>query len=157
MKNTLAFNGLSHQSPPQPPTWVQEMWGGGGGEWGAPCGCHMSQNLHFNTQSWDFTKIIILSLSLDSERAGSRTLEKFSRRDRDRDCAKFERSRRFRDSNMNPKKKSRRYRCLALNTGEKLSEFFSFKWLESEFLLCFQSLLFCCRPVPPYQCQLTLA
>ena len=46
-----------------------------------------------------------------SERAGSRTLEKFSRRDQDRDCAKFESSRRFRGSNMNPKKKSRRYRA----------------------------------------------
>ena len=46
-----------------------------------------------------------------SERAGSRTLEKFSRRDRDRDCAKFESSRRFRGSNMNPKKKSRRCRA----------------------------------------------
>jgi len=31
--------------------------------------------------------------------------EKFSRQDRDRDCAKFESYRRFRDSNMNPKKK----------------------------------------------------
>ncbi len=46
-----------------------------------------------------------------SERAGSGTLEKFSRRDRDPDCAKFESSCRFRGSNMNPKKKSRRYRA----------------------------------------------
>ncbi len=43
-------------------------------------------------------------IGLDSERAGSRTLEKSSRRDRDRDCAKFEHSRQFRGSNMNPKK-----------------------------------------------------
>ncbi len=49
--------------------------------------------------------------SLDSERARSRTLEKFSRRDRDLDCVKFESSRRFRGSNMNPKKKSRRCRA----------------------------------------------
>ncbi len=46
-----------------------------------------------------------------SERARSRTLEKFSRRDRDRDCAKFESSRRFRGSNMNPKKKLRHCRA----------------------------------------------
>ncbi len=38
-------------------------------------------------------------------------LEKFSRLDRDRDCAKFESSCRFRGSNMNPKKKSRRCRA----------------------------------------------
>jgi hypothetical protein len=31
-------------------------------------------------------------IGLDSERAGSRTLEKSSQRDRDRDCAKFESS-----------------------------------------------------------------
>jgi hypothetical protein len=47
-------------------------------------------------------------IGLDSERAGSRTLEKSLRRDRDRVCAKFESSRRFRGSNMNPKKKSHR-------------------------------------------------
>ncbi len=46
-----------------------------------------------------------------SEQAGSRTLEKFLRRDRDRDYTKFESSRRFRGSNMNPKKKSRRCRA----------------------------------------------
>ena len=50
-------------------------------------------------------------IGLDSERAGSRTLEISSRRDRHRDCAKFESSRRFRGLNMNPKKKS--YRCRA--------------------------------------------
>jgi hypothetical protein len=90
-------------------TRVQEMWGGGG-KWGAPYGCHMSQNLHWNTQFLRFKKNHYI-ISRDSKRAGSRTLEKFSRRDRDRDCAKFESSRRFRGSNMNPKKKSRRYRA----------------------------------------------
>ncbi len=46
-------------------------------------------------------------IGLDSERAGSPTLEKSSRRDRDRV--------RFRGSNMNPKKKSRRCRGLGLD------------------------------------------
>ena len=55
----------------------------------------------------------------DSDRAGSQTLEKSSRRDRDRVCAKFESSRRFRGSNMNPKKKSRR--CLGLDSGLDLA------------------------------------
>jgi hypothetical protein len=71
----------------------------------------MSQNLHWNTQFLRFYKNHYIIAVLDSERAGSRMLEKFSRRDRDRDCAKFESSRRFRGSNMNPKKKSRRYRA----------------------------------------------
>ncbi len=44
-------------------------------------------------------------IGLDSDRAGWRTLEKSSRRDRDRVCAKFKSSRRFRGSNMKPKKK----------------------------------------------------
>jgi hypothetical protein len=44
-------------------------------------------------------------IGLDSDRAGSQTLEKSSRRDRDRVCAKFESSRRFRGSNMMAKKK----------------------------------------------------
>ncbi len=55
-------------------------------------------------------------IGLDSERAGLRTLEKSSRRDRDQVCAKFESSRRFRGSNMNPKKKSRRCRGLGLDS-----------------------------------------
>jgi hypothetical protein len=46
-------------------------------------------------------------IGLESDRAGLRTLEKSSQRDRDRVCAKFESSRRFRGSNMNPKKKPR--------------------------------------------------
>jgi hypothetical protein len=71
----------------------------------------MSQNLHWNTQFLSFYKNHYIIAGLDSERAGSRALEKFSWRDRDRDCAKFESSRRFRGSNMNPKKKSRRYRA----------------------------------------------
>ena len=49
-------------------------------------------------------------LASTANEAGSRTLEKSSRRDRDRDCAKFESSRRFRGSNMKPKKKSRHCR-----------------------------------------------
>ncbi len=91
---------------------------GGGWGWGVGRPFHPHKTHHMEARcpkistwthnSWDFIKIIILSL--DSERAGSRTLENFSRRDRDWDCAKFERSRRFRDSNMNPKKKSHRYR-----------------------------------------------
>jgi ABC-type maltose transport system permease subunit len=79
----------------------------------------MSQNLHWNTQFLSFYKnhyiIAVLSIIIDiidSERAGSQNLEKFSRRDRD--CAKLESSRRFRGSNMNPKKKSRRYRASVL-------------------------------------------
>jgi hypothetical protein len=60
-------------------------------------------------------------IGLDSKRAGSRTLEKSSRLDRDRDCAKFENSRRFRGSNMNPKKKSRRCRGLGLDSGLDLA------------------------------------
>ena len=95
-------------------TRVQEMWGGGGrgGEDGgdegglgiggggtsppslnSPYGGHMPQNLHWNTQFLRFYKNHYIIAGLDSERAGSRTLEKFSRRDRDRDCAKFESSR----------------------------------------------------------------
>ena len=58
---------------------------------------------------------------LDSDRAGSRTLEKSSRRDRDGACAKFESSRRFRGSNMKPKKKSRRGRGLGLDSGLDLA------------------------------------
>jgi hypothetical protein len=77
----------------------------------SPYGGQMSQNLHWNTQFLSFYKNHYIIAVLDSERAGSRTLEKFSRRDRDRDCAKFESSRRFRGLNMNPKKKSRRYRA----------------------------------------------
>jgi hypothetical protein len=77
----------------------------------SPYGGHMSQNLHWNTQFLRFYKNHYIIVGLDSERAGSRTLEKFSRRDRDQDCAKFESSRRFRGSNMNPKKKSRRCRA----------------------------------------------
>jgi hypothetical protein len=106
----------------------------GGGEWGgrmggmrgglgigggvtsppsqnSPYGGQMSQNLHWNTQFLSFYKNHYIIAGLDSERAGSRTLEKFSRQDRDRDCAKFESSRRFRGSNMNSKKKSRRYQA----------------------------------------------
>ncbi len=95
-------------------------WGGWGGAgdrgWGdlstlTKYGGHMSQNLHWNTKFLRFYKNHYI-IGLDSERAGSRTLEKFSRRDWDRDCAKFENSRCFRGSNTNPKKKSRR--CQAL-------------------------------------------
>ena len=101
-------------------TRVQQMWGGGG-KWGGPYGGHMSQNLHWNTQFLRFYKNHYIIAVLDIERAGSRTLEKFSRRDRDRDCAKFESSRRFRGSNMNPKKKSRRCRGLGLDSGLDLA------------------------------------
>jgi hypothetical protein len=104
--------------------WGGEEGGGWGDEGGAgdrgwgdlspspnsPYGGHMSQNLHWNTQFLRFYKNHYI-IGLDSERAGSRTLEKFSRRDRDRDCAKFESSCRFRGSNMNPKKKLRRCRA----------------------------------------------
>ncbi len=76
-----------------------------GGGSGGPYGGHMSQNLHWNTQFLRFYKNHYI-IGLGSERAGSRTLEKFSRWDRD--CAKFESSRRFGGSNMNPKKKLRR-------------------------------------------------
>jgi hypothetical protein len=92
-------------------TRVQEMWGGGGGKWG---GAIWWPHVPKSPLEHTIPEILQKSLyywSLDSERAGSRTLEKFSRRDRDRDCAKFESSRRFRGSNMNPKKKSRRYRA----------------------------------------------
>ncbi len=65
--------------------------------------------------------ILFYFLGLDSERAGSRTLEKSARRDRDRDCAKFESSRRFRGSNMKPKKKSHRCRGLGLDSGLDLA------------------------------------
>ena len=86
-------------------TRVQEMWGGGAIWWPhvpkSPLEHTIPEILQKSLYYW----------SLDSERAGSRTLEKFSRRDRDRDCAKFESSRRFRGSNMNPKKKLRRYRA----------------------------------------------
>ena len=51
------------------------MWGGGG-KWGGPYGCHMSQNLHLNTQFLRFYKNHYI-IGLDSERAGSRTLENF--------------------------------------------------------------------------------
>jgi hypothetical protein len=54
-------------------------------------------------------------IGLDSDRAGSRTLEKSSRRDRDRVCVKFESSRRFRGSNMKPKK------SLGLDSGLDLA------------------------------------
>jgi len=60
-------------------------------------------------------------IGLDSDRAGSRTLEKSSRRDRDRVCAKFKSSRQFRGSNMKPKKKSRRCRGLGLDSGLDLA------------------------------------
>jgi hypothetical protein len=60
-------------------------------------------------------------IGLDSDRAGSRTLEKSSRRDRDRVCAKFESSRRFLGSNMKPKKKSCRCRGLGLDSGLDLA------------------------------------
>ncbi len=62
-----------------------------------------------------------MCIGLDSNQAGSRTLEKSSRRDRDRVCAKFESSRRFRGSNMNPKKKSRRCLGLCLDSGLDLA------------------------------------
>ena len=85
-------------------TRVQEMWGGGGEVGGAIWWPHVPKSPLEHT----IPEILQKSLyywSLDSERAGSRTLEKFSWRDRDRDCAKFESYRRYRDSNMNPKKK----------------------------------------------------
>jgi hypothetical protein len=102
------------------------MGNGGGGEeggrmegWGdrgRPPPSHLDatcrQMSTETNNSRHFRKIIILSLSpsLDLDRAGTLTLEKYYRRDRDRDCAKFERYRRFRDSRMNPKKNYRRYR-----------------------------------------------
>jgi hypothetical protein len=61
---------------------------------------------HTNLAFLDFF-ILFYFIGLDSERAGSQTLEKSWRRDRDRDCAKIESSRQFRGSNMNPKKKLR--------------------------------------------------
>ena len=94
----------------------------GGLGWGQGEGvtCPPSLNSHLDAtcrkistethNSRDFRKIIILSLSLDLDRAGSVTLQKYQRRDRDRDCSKFESYRQYRDSNMNPKKKQRRYR-----------------------------------------------
>ena len=117
-------------------TRVQEMWGGGGkwggkrgGGWGDEGGLgigggvtssphHLvntcaakSAPTHQIRILWGVGRWAGCVLVSISERAGSRTLEKFLRRDRDRDCAKFESSRRFRDSNMSPKKKSRRYRA----------------------------------------------
>ncbi len=65
--------------------------------------------------------ILFYFIGLDSERAGSQTLEKSSRQDRDRVCAKFESSRRFPGSNMNPKKKSRRCRGHGLDSGLDLA------------------------------------
>ncbi len=62
-----------------------------------------------------------MCIGLDSDRAGSRTLEKSSQRDRYRVCAKFESSCRFRGSNMKPKKKSRRCRGLGLDSGLDLA------------------------------------
>ncbi len=60
-------------------------------------------------------------LASTANEAGSRTLEKSSQRDWDRDCAKFESSRRFRGSNMKPKKKSCRCRGLGLDSGLDLA------------------------------------
>jgi hypothetical protein len=76
-------------------------------------------------------------IGLDSDRAGSRTPEKSSRRDRDQVCTKFESSRRFRGSNMNPKKKSRRCLGLGLDLGLDLaiSRFiYSFEYVHTELL-----------------------
>jgi hypothetical protein len=56
-------------------------------------------------------------IGLDSERAGSRTLEKSLRRDRDRVCAKFERSRRFSRFEHESQKISRRCRGLGLDSA----------------------------------------
>jgi hypothetical protein len=60
-------------------------------------------------------------LASTANEAGSRTLEKSSRRDRDWDCAKFKSSRWFRGSNMKPKKKSLRCRGLGLDSGLDLA------------------------------------
>ncbi len=60
-------------------------------------------------------------IGLESDRAGARTLEKTSRRDRDRVLAKFEMSLRFRASNMNQKKKARRARGLGSDSGLDLA------------------------------------
>jgi hypothetical protein len=68
---------------------------------------HVRLRVHGNTPNKDSLgggQLGGVCIGLDSERAGSRTLEKSLRRDRDRVCAKFESSRRFRGSNMNPKK-----------------------------------------------------
>ena len=43
----------------------------------SPYGGQMSQNLHWNTQFLSFYKNYYIIAVLDSERAGSRTLEKF--------------------------------------------------------------------------------
>jgi hypothetical protein len=87
---------------------------------GGPYGGHMSQNLHWNTEFLRFYKNHYI-IGLVSERAGLRTLEKFSRRDRDRDCAKFESSRRFRGSNMNSKKVAS-LPSLGLDSGPRFSD-----------------------------------
>jgi hypothetical protein len=95
---------------------------------------------HTNLAFLDFF-ILFYFTGLDSERAGSRTLEKSSRRDRDRVCSKFESSRRFRGSNMNPQKKSRRCRGHGLDSGLDLaiSRFiYSFAFAECIFLFVFQ-------------------
>jgi hypothetical protein len=88
----------------------------------SPYGGHMSLTLHWNTQFLRFYKNHYIIAVLDSERAGSRTLEKFSRQDRDRDCAKFESSRRFKGSNMNPKKKVVSLPSLGLDSGPRFSD-----------------------------------
>ncbi len=95
-------------------TRVQEMWGGGGKTHLVNTCAAKSAPTHQIRILWGVGRWAGCVLVSISERAGTRTLEKFSRRDRDRDCAKFESSRRFRGSNMNPKKKSRRCRASVL-------------------------------------------
>ena len=96
---------------------------------------HVRLRVHGNTPNKDSLgggQLGGVCIGLESDRAGSRTLEKSSRRDRDRVCAKFESSRRFRGSNMNPKKKSRRCRGLGLDSGLDLSSLVSFTALVLE-------------------------
>ncbi len=96
---------------------------GGGGEVGAEHMCGQESRNRGNHTNLAFLDLFILFyfIGLDSERAGSRTLEKSSRRDRDRVCAKFESSRRFRGSNMNLQKQSRRCRGHGLDSGLDLA------------------------------------
>ena len=70
---------------------------------------------------WAGCVLVSIANELDRDHWITGSLEKSSRRDRDRVCAKFKRSRRFRGSNMNPKKKSRRCRGLGLDSGLDLA------------------------------------
>jgi hypothetical protein len=110
---------------------------GGGGKWGLnTCAAKSPGNRgnHTNLASLDFF-ILFYFIGLESDRAGSRTLEKSSRRDRDQVCAKFESSRQFRGSNMNPKKKSRRCRGLGLDLA--ISRFIYSLGTDEDLIWCY--------------------